>query len=372
MIGAGATKRFSAVRWGVAGNIVVAWVLTIPAAAIVAGAPVLADRSALLGVHQNVTRRSRALRPTPGDRAGTLAAMRRLALLSLAVLLAGCGGERGGASDRRRHRLERALRPDPDRRLEHGRARTRRPRPSASGAATRTCDVTVGVSGTGGGFERFCRGETDLSNASRTIKDDEAAACKEKGIEYVELQVANDALTVVVNPENDWADCLTVAQLKTIWDSGSKVKSWQDVDPSFPDVESMKLYGPGTDSGTFDYFTDEINGEEGRSRSDYAASEDDNVIVQGVSGDEGALGYFGLSYYEQNKDKLKAVAIDGGDGCVAPSVETAQSGDVHAAFASALHVRERGGADAARGRGVPALRAGQRARDRASRRSSCR
>ncbi|HJV29524.1 MAG TPA: PstS family phosphate ABC transporter substrate-binding protein, partial [Gaiellaceae bacterium] len=185
--------------------------------------------------------------------------------------------------------------------------------------------ITVGVSGTGGGFERFCAGETDLSDASRAIEDDETAACKAKGIEYVEFQVANDALTVVVNPENDWVDCLTVAQLRKIWDTGSKVKSWRDVDPSFPDV-TMKLYGAGTDSGTFDYFTGAINGEEGRSRSDYSATEDDNVTVQGVAGDKGALGYFGLSYYEQNKDRLKALEIEGGDGCVAPSVETAQNG----------------------------------------------
>jgi phosphate transport system substrate-binding protein len=186
--------------------------------------------------------------------------------------------------------------------------------------------VTVGVSGTGGGFERFCAGETDLSNASRPIDDDEKQACEGKGIEYTELQVANDALTVVVNPGNDWATCLTVDQLKKIWDQGSTVKTWKDVDAEFP-AESMRLYGPGTDSGTFDYFTDEINGEEGRSRSDFSASEDDNVIVQGVAGDKGAMGYFGLSYFEQNSDKLKALEVDGGGGCVAPSVETAQSGD---------------------------------------------
>jgi phosphate transport system substrate-binding protein len=186
--------------------------------------------------------------------------------------------------------------------------------------------VTVGISGTGGGFERFCRGETDLSNASRQIEDDEKTACADEGIEYVELQVANDALTVVVNSENDWVDCLTVEQLKKIWEPGSKVSSWQDVDPSFPD-EKLTLYGPGTDSGTFDYFTDEINGEEGASRSDYSASEDDNVIVRGVTGEKGALGYFGFSYYEENQDSLKAVEIDSGDGCVAPSAETAQSGE---------------------------------------------
>jgi len=185
--------------------------------------------------------------------------------------------------------------------------------------------VTVGVSGTGGGFERFCRGETDLSNASRPIKDEEAAICKDAGIEYVEFQVANDALTVVVNKDNDWVDCLTVEQLKMIWEPASKVKSWQDVDPKFPD-EKLALFGAGTDSGTFDYFTDEINGEEGASRSDYSASEDDNNTVTGVSGEKGGLGYFGFSYFEENQDTLKALEIDGGDGCVAPSVENAQNG----------------------------------------------
>ncbi|HET8651316.1 MAG TPA: PstS family phosphate ABC transporter substrate-binding protein [Gaiellaceae bacterium] len=185
--------------------------------------------------------------------------------------------------------------------------------------------VTVGISGTGGGFERFCAGETDISNASRPIEDEEKQSCSKAGVEFVELPVANDALTVVVNSENDWADCLTTAQLKTIWKPGSKVDSWKDVDPSFPD-EPMKLYGPGTDSGTFDYFTSEINGEEGASRPDYSASEDDNVIVRGVQGDKGALGYFGFTYFEENEDTLKAVGIDSGDGCVQPSMETAQSG----------------------------------------------
>lgn len=186
--------------------------------------------------------------------------------------------------------------------------------------------VTVGTSGTGGGFEKFCAGETDISNASREIKEEEAAICEENGVEYDALHVANDGLAVVVNPENDWATCLTVEQLKTIWDRDSKVDNWQDVDPSFPDVE-LDLYGPGTDSGTFDYFTDAVNGEEGRSRTDYQPSEDDNVTVQGVSGSEGGMGYFGLSYVEQNDGAVKAVEIDNGDGCVAPSVETVQSGE---------------------------------------------
>lgn len=185
--------------------------------------------------------------------------------------------------------------------------------------------VTVGTSGTGGGFEKFCAGETDISDASRPIKDEEIEVCKKNGIEYEQLVVANDGLAVVVNPENDFAQCLTTDQLKTIWDKGSKVDNWNQVDDSFPD-EKMDLYGPGTDSGTFDYFTEAINGEEGQSRSDYNATEDDNVIVQGVSGSKGATGYFGLSYVQQNEGKVKAVEVDGGDGCVAPSTETVQDG----------------------------------------------
>jgi len=191
----------------------------------------------------------------------------------------------------------------------------------ASGGA----DVTVGISGTGGGFERFCAGETDISNASRAIKDEEAAICAENGVEYVEFQVATDALTNVVNIQNDWTTCLTVEQLNAIWKSGSKVSNWNQIDPSYPDVP-LKLYGAGTDSGTFDYFTDAINGEEGASRSDFSATEDDNVTVQGVSGDKGALGYFGFSYFEENQDTLKALEVDGGEGCVAPGVDTAQDG----------------------------------------------
>jgi phosphate transport system substrate-binding protein len=186
-------------------------------------------------------------------------------------------------------------------------------------------DVTVGISGTGGGFERFCRDETDISNASRPIKDEEAAICADGGIEYLELTVATDALTNVVNPENTWVDCLTVDQLKSIWEPGSKVDSWRDVDESYPDVP-LRLYGAGTDSGTFDYFTDAIVGEEGASRTDYNASEDDNVTVQGVAGERGGLGYFGFSYFEENQGRLKALEIDGGSGCVAPSVASAQDG----------------------------------------------
>ncbi len=184
--------------------------------------------------------------------------------------------------------------------------------------------VVVGTSGTGGGFEKFCAGETDISDASRPIKDEEAATCKAKGIEFEEITVANDGLAVVVNKDNP-ITCLTVEQLKKIWEPSSKVANFKEVDPSFPDLP-LKLFGPGTDSGTFDYFTDEINGEEGASRTDYQPSEDDNVIVQGVQGNKGGLGYFGLSYVEENPDALKAVAVDGGDGCVEPSTETVLDG----------------------------------------------
>jgi phosphate transport system substrate-binding protein len=186
-------------------------------------------------------------------------------------------------------------------------------------------NVTVGTSGTGGGFEKFCRGETDISNASRPIKDKEKAACDKAGIAFEEFKVANDALTVVVSKDNDFVDCLTLAQLKKIWEPGSKVSNWNQVDPKFPN-ESLKLFGPGTDSGTFDYFTAEINGEEDASRTDYQATEDDNVTVQGVSGSKGGMGYFGFSYFEENASKLKALQIDGGEGCVAPSVDTVQDG----------------------------------------------
>lgn len=187
--------------------------------------------------------------------------------------------------------------------------------------------VTVGTSGTGGGFEKFCSGQTQISNASRAIKDEEAQKCADAGIEFIELPVATDALTVVVNPENDWAQCLTVEELNTIWapEAQGTVTNWNQVRPDFPDAP-LVLYGPGTDSGTFDYFTDEINGEEGASRGDYTASEDDNVLVTGVEGDVNALGYFGYAYYAENQDRLKAVEIDGGEGCVAPSQEDVLNG----------------------------------------------
>ncbi|MGH8775002.1 MAG: PstS family phosphate ABC transporter substrate-binding protein [Jiangellaceae bacterium] len=185
--------------------------------------------------------------------------------------------------------------------------------------------VPVGQAGTGGGFERFCEGQTDISDASRAIADDEVALCEEAGITFDEFSIANDALTVVVNGENDWATCLTVEQLNAIWAPDSTVNNWSQVDPSFPDQE-LVLAGPGTDSGTFDYFTDAVNGEEGASRTDYEASEDDNVIVQAVQGSPGAMGYFGFSYYEENQDTLTALEIDGGAGCIAPSAEAVQDG----------------------------------------------
>jgi phosphate transport system substrate-binding protein len=242
------------------------------------------------------------------------------ALTASALLLAACGGgdDNGGSGD-----ISGSIRTDG--------SSTVGPLTEAAaegfGGENPGVKITVGTSGTGGGFEKFCAKETAISNASRPIKDDEEAPiCKKNGVEYTELQVANDGITLVVNPENDWAECLTVDQLKKIWEKGSSVKSWKDVDPKFPD-EEIKLYGPGTDSGTFDFFTGEVNGEEGNSRTDYSATEDDNVTVQGVAGEKGALGYYGLEYAEQNADKNKKVKVDGGAGCVEPTKETVQSGD---------------------------------------------
>ena len=185
--------------------------------------------------------------------------------------------------------------------------------------------ITVGTSGTGGGFKKFCAGETDISDASRAIASSEQQLCQQNGVTYDQFQVANDGIAVVVNRDNNWAECLTVEQLKKIWDQGSTVRSWRDVDPKFPD-ERLQLFGAGTDSGTFDFFTGAVNGKEKQSRTDYNATEDDNVTVQGVSGTKGGLGYFGLSYYEQNKGNLKVVKVDGGGGCVEPSTQTVQNG----------------------------------------------
>ena len=188
--------------------------------------------------------------------------------------------------------------------------------------------VTVGISGTGGGFKKFCRGETDISEASRPILKKEIDACKEAGIQYIELPIAYDALTVVVNQNNTWAKSLTVEELKKIWSPSSQgsVKSWKQVNPAFPDTP-LKLFGAGSDSGTFDYFTEAVNGKAKSSRGDYTASEDDNVLVQGVSADKGGLGYFGYAYYEENQDKLNAVAIaDKGKPAVLPSPESVKNG----------------------------------------------
>jgi phosphate transport system substrate-binding protein len=186
--------------------------------------------------------------------------------------------------------------------------------------------VTVGESGTGGGFEKFCAGQTDVSDASRPIdEEDEVPVCEENGVEYTELEVATDALTVVVHPDLA-VDCLTTEQLVRLWEPGSTITNWQQLDPGFPDQE-ITLFGPGTDSGTYDYLAADVIGAESEStRDDYESSEDDNVLVQGVAGTEGATGYFGYTYYEENADKLKALAIDDGAGCVEPSAETAQSG----------------------------------------------
>ncbi len=186
--------------------------------------------------------------------------------------------------------------------------------------------VTVGESGTGGGFERFCVGETDISDASRPIEEDEVAVCEENGIEYTELQVATDALTVAVHPELE-VDCLTTDQLIELVGPNSEVTNWSDLDPSFPDQE-ISFFFPGTDSGTYDYMAADVVGDESELlRDDVESSEDDNVLVQGVGGTEGAVGFFGYTYYEENQDTLKALSIDDGAGCVEPSAETAQAGE---------------------------------------------
>jgi phosphate transport system substrate-binding protein len=188
-------------------------------------------------------------------------------------------------------------------------------------------NVNVGTSGTGGGFEAFCRGETDISNASRQIDEDETASCEEGGVEFEEVAVANDALTVVLNPENDFAECLTVDELSTIWGPEGTATNWSEVRQGFPDLE-IERYGPGTDSGTFDYFTEAINGEEGVQTTEYNnVGEDDNATVTGVQGSEGGIGYFGFSFFSENEGALKAAAIRNEAGeCVPPSAETAQNG----------------------------------------------
>jgi phosphate transport system substrate-binding protein len=247
----------------------------------------------------------------------------RLAVLiaaGLALVLAACGGDDnkgGGGSD-----LSGTIRIDG--------SSTVGPLTEAAAELFReenpNVRITVGISGTGGGFEKFCAKEIDIADASRSIdSEEEVPICKKNGVKYTEIQIANDGLANVVNPDNDWAKCLTTAELKKIWEKGSKVNNWNQVRSEFPDQE-IKLFGAGTDSGTFDYFTEAINGEKGNSRSDYSPSEDDNVTVQGVAGGKGNLGYLGLSYALENEGKINAIEVDGGEGCVAPSTETVQDG----------------------------------------------
>ena len=188
--------------------------------------------------------------------------------------------------------------------------------------------VTVGLSGTGGGFKKFCRGEIDITGASRPISTSEMEACKAAGIEFIELPVALDAIAVIVNPANDWAECLTVEELKTMWapEAQDKIATWKQARDAFPETK-LALYGPGVDSGTYDYFTAAVVGKEHSSRGDFTATEDDNIIIQGVSTDEGALGFLGLAYLTENEGKVKAVGIEQKDGsCVLPSVEAAREG----------------------------------------------
>ena len=187
-------------------------------------------------------------------------------------------------------------------------------------------NILVGISGTGGGFKRFVIGEIDIADASRAIKDSEISQAKENGIDYVELRVGMDGLSVMVNPNNNFVNCLTLTELNLVWKPGSAVNNWNQLRSTFPN-KKMRLYGPGTDSGTFGFFTEIINGEEGASRDDYTASEDDNVLVQGIAGDNYALGYFGYAYYLSNKDKLKVLGIDkeDGNGCIIPDSSTIES-----------------------------------------------
>ena len=229
--------------------------------------------------------------------------------------------------------------------------------------------VTVGTSGTGGGFEKFCAGETDISDASRAIEPEEVEACKKDGIGYEEVHVATDALTVIVNPENP-VNCLTVDQLARVWGPDSKISNWSEI-PGLEEEfdEELALFGPGTDSGTFDYFTEEINGEEGASRKDYNnVGENDNATVTGVEGSPGGMGYFGYSFYKENEDNLKALEVDGGKGCVAPSAETAQD-DAYVPLSRPLLIYpSAASAEKARGEGVRRLLPRQRQRGGRSRR----
>jgi phosphate transport system substrate-binding protein len=201
--------------------------------------------------------------------------------------------------------------------------------------------ITVGVSGTGGGFEKFCRGETQITNASRPIRESEIEACNQAGIDFIEIPVALDGLTVMVNPSNDFVECMTIAELRAIWapEAEGQVTRWSQVRPGWPD-EPLHLDGPGVDSGTFDYFTEAVIGESQASRGDFTASENDNVLVQGISGDPNSLGYFGYAYYIENQGRLKAVAIDGGNGCMEPTDETINNGTYPLSRPVFIYVRQ--------------------------------
>ena len=248
-------------------------------------------------------------------------------LLALALVLAACGGGGGGGGGGQKEEEKGGGGGGSgDIAVEGSSTVLPITQAAAEGFREQNSDVniTVGGAGTGDGFEAFCNGDTQISNASRPIKDEEAQACQENGVEFIELAVAQDGITVVVSPQNDFAQDITLDQLGTLWspEAEGQVDSWNDVNPEWPD-QPITLYGPGTESGTFDFFTEKVNGKEDESRTDYQASEDDNVLVQGVSGDPNALGYFGFSYFEQNQQRLKALSVNG----IAPTAETINSGE---------------------------------------------
>jgi phosphate transport system substrate-binding protein len=267
------------------------------------------------------------MNPKPFNRSGTVVSRLGLVLaIGVAALAIACGGDNGGGDGDDTPQLSGAVAIDG--------SSTVFPITEAVAEEFRTeqsgVNVTVGIAGTGGGFQRFCRGETDISNASRPISRSEQEACAAANIQYVELPVAYDALSVVVHPQNNWATCITVPELKTMWQPSAQgtVTSWADVNPAWSAGGSLKLFGPGTDSGTFDYFTEHVNGRAKDSRGDYTPSEDDNVLVQGVAGDRSALGYFGLAYYEENRSRLKALQVSQTTGgqCVEPTAANVENG----------------------------------------------
>jgi phosphate transport system substrate-binding protein len=243
----------------------------------------------------------------------------RIALLASALAVVGCGGDSEGE-----HAAERL-----EGRVAIDGSSTVYPISEAVAEEFRSVEpgirVTIGVSGTGGGFKKFLVGDTDINDASRPIKAKEVESAASSGVEFIELPVSFDGISLVINPENDFVDYLTADELRRIWQPESTVQTWSDVRPEWPN-RPIKLYGPGTDSGTFDYFTEAINGESQACRSDFTASEDDNVLVQGIAGDRDSLGFFGYAYYIENTERLKVVPIDGGDGPVIPSAETINNG----------------------------------------------